>query len=374
MENKTIEIYSYEDNSQKTKISIKSLVTNKEISLKQIDIAHMNFLLKYGIFMINGYVRHDDESNVENIFELNKWALIKGNEKDWLRAINIKIVRNGYVIREYIFNGFIADYIEYYDKGQARFNLVLRQYKLMALDGSNGNSGADKLDSYITHTTIKGVQGELIIKPFDMAATLLSASNLMLAISFGQNILKGSPLTLSFIFIAHGTGLVTEFMADIYFTVKGQPENMGSFNMTRDWFYKPLGELVASELEKRFSNIKIDKNLGEDIYNMGNLAFSAIDLGGKVLNIFKTLKVTKGEGILYTIRMKNVEVSFWGRQLQPRKYIGLTPIKATAEFTRDMGLDAYSTKKTFQNEIKKKKNNEYPTVNNITMPKNTDIR
>ena len=46
MENKTIEIYSYEDNSQKTKISIKSLVTNKEISLKQIDIAHMNFLLK----------------------------------------------------------------------------------------------------------------------------------------------------------------------------------------------------------------------------------------------------------------------------------------------------------------------------------------
>ena len=46
MENKTIEIYSYEDNSQKTKITIKSLVTNKEISLKQIDIAHMNFLLK----------------------------------------------------------------------------------------------------------------------------------------------------------------------------------------------------------------------------------------------------------------------------------------------------------------------------------------
>ncbi|GAA6326308.1 hypothetical protein F350042L8_34060 [Fusobacterium ulcerans] len=269
MENRTIGIYSYEDNTQNTKLTIKSLVTNKEISLKQIDIAHMNFLLKYGIFMINGYVRHDDESNVENIFELNKWALIKGNEKDWLRAINIKIVRNGYVIREYIFNGFIADYIEYYDKGQARFNLVLRQYKLMALDGSNGNSGADKLDSYITHTTIKGVQGELIIKPFDMAATLLSASNLMLAISFGQNILKGSPLTLSFIFIAHGTGLVTEFIADVYFTIKGQPENMGSFNMTRDCFYKPLGVLIKDWLEKEQSSIKISDSFGEDIYNMG---------------------------------------------------------------------------------------------------------
>lgn len=60
MKNKTIEIYSYEDDSQKTKISIKSLVTNKEISLKQIDIAHMNFLLKYGIFMINGYERKLD--------------------------------------------------------------------------------------------------------------------------------------------------------------------------------------------------------------------------------------------------------------------------------------------------------------------------
>lgn len=374
MENRTIGIYSYEDNTQNTKLTIKSLSTNKEISLKQIDIAHMNFLLKHGIFMINGYVRHDDDSNVENIFELNKWALIKGNEKDWLRYINIKIVRNGYVVREYIFNGFIADYIEYYDKGQARFNLVLRQYKLMALDGSKGNSGATKLDSYITHTTIKGVQGELIIKPFDWASTLLSASNLMLAISFGQNVLKGSPLTLSFIFIAHGTGLVTEFMADIYFTVKGQPENMGSFNMTRDWFYKPLGEIIADAINKNYPSVKLNSNFGEDMYNMGNLAFSAIDLGGKVLNIFKTLKATKGEGILYTIRMKNIEVSFWGRQLQPRKYIGLTPIKATAEFTRDMGLDVYSTKKSFQNEINKKKNKGYPTIDKIIMPKNTDIR
>lgn len=34
MENKTIEIYSYEDNSQKTNITIKSLVTNKTISIK----------------------------------------------------------------------------------------------------------------------------------------------------------------------------------------------------------------------------------------------------------------------------------------------------------------------------------------------------
>lgn len=374
MENKTIEIYSYEDNSQKTNITIKSLVTNKEISLKQIDISHMNFLLKYGIFMINGYIRHDDNANVENIFELNKWALIKGNEKDWLRSINIKIVRNGYVIREYIFNGFIADYIEYYDKGKACFNIVLRQYKFMALDGSHGDSGADKLDSYIAHTTIKGVQGELIIKPFDVAATLLSASNLMLAVSLGQNVLKGSPLTLAFIFIAHGTGLITEFTADVYFTVKGQPENMGNFNMTRDWFYRPLGEIIADAINKNYPSVKLDSNFGEDIYNMGNLAFCAIDLGGKVLNIFKTLEATKGEGILYTIRMKNIEVSYFGRQLQPRKYIGLTPIKATAEFTRDLGLDVYSTKKSFENEINKKKNNGYPTVDNITMPKNTDLR
>lgn len=81
---------------------------------------------------------------------------------------------------------------------------------------------------------------------------------------------------------------------------------------------------------------------------MSKFAFSTIDLGRKVLNIFKTLKATKGEGILYTIRMKNIEVSFWGRQLQPRKYIGLTLIKSTTEFTRDMGLDAYSTKKLFK--------------------------
>ena len=35
----------------------------------------------------------------------------------------------------------------------------------------------------------------------------------------------------------------SEFLADVYFVAKGEPEKMGSFNITRQFnFYKPLGE------------------------------------------------------------------------------------------------------------------------------------
>lgn len=55
---------------------------------------------------------------------------MNGDKLEWLKRIDLKIVRGGYVIREYVFNGFVADYIEYFNKGRHMFNLVIRQYKL----------------------------------------------------------------------------------------------------------------------------------------------------------------------------------------------------------------------------------------------------
>lgn len=371
MENKTIKIYNYKDENAKTQITINSLFKNDTISFEQIDIEDIKIFLKHGIFIIKRYIRHNDDINSENILKLNEWTRMSGDKLEWLKRIDLKIVRGGYVIREFVFNGFVADYMEYFNKGRHMFNLVIRQYKLKVLEGK-GDTGADKLSSYVGNIEIKNVSNQLIILPMDWKQTLLSASNLMGGISLIQAV-KNNPYSIAFIFIAHATGMITEFMADVYFVAKGNPDKMGSFNMTRDLFYKPLGDTLKLFIEKATPRIKIDDTFGEDIYNIGNLTFSMADLGGKAINGYKALKNTKGEGIFFNIKIKNVKVSRFGRQLQPKKYIGLAPVKATALFVKDMGLDIYATKEGFKAEIEKR-NKSYPTISNITMPKNTDTK
>ena len=367
MENKTIKIYNYKDENAKTQITINSLFKNDIISFEQIDIEDIKIFLKHGIFIIKGYIRHNDDINSENILKLNEWTRMNGDKLEWLKRIDLKIVKGGYVIREFIFNGFVADYMEYFNKGRHMFNLVIRQYK-----EGKGDTGADKLSSYVGNIEIKNVSNQLIILPMDWKQTLLSASNLMGGISLIQAV-KNNPYSIAFIFIAHATGMITEFMADVYFVAKGNPDKIGSFNMTRDLFYKPLGDIIKNAIEEAFPKVQFSDTLGEDIYNIGNFTISAFDLGGKAINGFKTLKNTKGEGIFFNIKIKNVKVSRFGRQLQPKKYIGLTPVKATALFVKDMGLDIYATKEGFKAEIEKR-NKSYPTISNITMPKNTDTK
>lgn len=351
MSNKTIEIYSYEENDSETKVIISSLAGDEIIEIRQRDISSLNLQIKHGIYIIDGYIINE-KHNFEMIYKLNKWAKLNGSQKDCLKKIEIKIVKNGYTIRHYIFNGYLVKYYEYFTNQKVRFNLVLRQYKLRTLDGK-ANTEMDKAESYIENVTIKNVSGNLIIKPIDTTTTILSGINL----AGGVGLLTGAssaPPLLAFIFIAHGTGMVTEFIADVSFVIQGKPQKMGSFNMTRDWFYKPLGEIIKNLLEKEESSIKISDTFGEDIYNMGNLVFSAFDIGGKILKGVKTLKISGGKDILYTIKMKEVKTSFFGRRLEPYRYYGLTPIKSTKKFIEDMGLDIYSTKKGAESMIKNK--------------------
>ena len=251
------------------------------------------------------------------------------------------------------------------------FNLVIRQYKLKVLEGT-GDTGADNLSSYVGNIEIKNVSNQLIILPMDWRKTLLSANNLIGGVSLIQAV-KNNPYSVAFIFIAHTTGMITEFMTDVYFVAKGNPEKIGSFNMTRDLFYKPLGDIIKEWAEYISPSIRISDTFGEDIYNIGNLTFSMAGLGGKAINGYKTLKNTKGKGIFFNIKIKNVKVSRFGRQLHPKKYVGLTPVKATALFVKDMGLDIYATKEGFKAEIKKRGKSS-PTISNITIPKNTDTK
>lgn len=368
MRNKTIELYNYEDEFAKTELTINSLFDNDNIfSLKQIDIEYIKIFLKHGLFIIKGYITPENK----NTLNLNEWARTIGTKKEWLKRIDLKVVKSGYVLREYIFNGFVADYMEFYNKGKYRFFIVIRQYKLKTLDFDYDETGASKVDSYVRNINIKNVSNELIIYPVEWSKIFTSTSNLMGVLGLTQTVVKSDPVSVSFILIAHTTGMITEFMADVYFVAKGKPDKMGSFNMTRDLFYKPLGDIIKNAIEQAFPKVQFNDTFGEDIYNIGNLTFSAVDLGSKAINGFKALTSTKGEGIVFTIKIKNVKVSRFGRQLQPKKYVGLTPVKATALFVKDMGLDIYATKEGFKSEFEKR---NYPTIKNITIPKNSDKR
>lgn len=358
--NKTIEIYNYSDSSAKTEINF-----NDEIIFNQIDIEDIKILYKHGIIFIEGYIRHGDSINEENILKLNQWSREKGDSNKWLKRTNIKIVRNEFVVRDLTFNAFIVDYLEYFKKGKHRFTLVLRQYKLAKLDGTRGDTGANKTDSYVKTMKLKGVDNTVVITPVEQIDyknlalnAVFTGSNPMTAYGMYLRLGASNPLAFKFFLIAHGTGLISEFIADVYFVATGRPEKMGSFNMTRDHFYKHLGNATAHIVNKRFPTVKFNDSFGEDIHNLGNLMFCLSELGIAGLNHVNNFIDSNGIGYLFSIKIKAVKTSRFGRVLQPVKYIGLTPLKATKNLVQELGFDAYTTGKALENEVKKAKDKE----------------
>ncbi|BBA51239.1 hypothetical protein FV113G1_15880 [Fusobacterium varium] len=351
-----MELYHYEDETIKTEILIKSKVNNEEIELKQIDFSNIKMFLKKGIFIITGYLRGEDEKNLAEIMKLNKWSMITGTSKESLRDIEIKISRNGYVLRHLIFEGYLSSYNESYDNTKGyRFHFILREHKQINRDGA-----------YVRTVTLKGVKGDMIIMPQDFnfknsllsglngltGVSLLKDAGVKVAVASESRIITGA---LGFYFIAHGTGMVSEFMADITFVMKKEPEKMGSFNMTRDWVYKPIGEAISQEINNIFSEINLSKDIGIDAYNHANLAFSILTLSTDVEKSYRNLKGYEGAGIYYKIKYKDVAVSTWGRRLTAYRKYGSTTIKA---LLGDLGFlvpGTYSVKESIKSEIEKRK-------------------
>ena len=351
-----MELYHYEDEAIKTEIIIKSKVNDEEIELKQIDFSNIKMFLKKGIFIITGYLRGEDEKNLAEIMKLNKWSMITGTSKESLRDIEIKISRNGYVLRHLIFEGYLSSYNESYDNTKGyRFHFILREHKQINRDGA-----------YVRTVTLKGVKGDMIIMPQDFnfknsllsglngltGVSLLKDAGVKVAVASESRIITGA---LGFYFIAHGTGMVSEFMADITFVMKKEPEKMGSFNMTRDWVYKPIGEAISQEINNIFSEINLSKDIGIDAYNHANLAFSILTLSTDVEKSYRNLKGYEGAGIYYKIKYKDVAVSTWGRRLTAYRKYGSTTIKA---LLGDLGFlvpGTYSVKESIKSEIEKRK-------------------
>lgn len=71
MSNKTIEIYSYEENDSETKVIISSLDGDEIIEIRQRDISSLNLQIKHGIYIIDGYIINE-KHNFEMIYKLNK--------------------------------------------------------------------------------------------------------------------------------------------------------------------------------------------------------------------------------------------------------------------------------------------------------------
>lgn len=71
MSNKTIEIYSYEENESETKVIISSLDGDEIIEIRQRDISSLNLQIKHGIYIIDGYIINE-KHNFEMIYKLNK--------------------------------------------------------------------------------------------------------------------------------------------------------------------------------------------------------------------------------------------------------------------------------------------------------------
>lgn len=351
-----MELYHYEDETIKTEIIMKSKINDEEIELKQIDFSNIKMFLKKGIFIISGYLRGEAEKNLAEIMKLNKWSMITGTSKGALRDIEIKVSRNGYVLRHLIFEGYLSSYHESYDNAKGyRFHFILIEHKKINRDGA-----------YVRTVTLKGVKGDMIIisREFNLKNSLLSGLNgltgvsllkdagVKVAVASESRIITGA---LGFYFIAHGTGMVSEFVADITFVMKKEPEKMGSFNMTRDWVYKPIGEAISQEINNIFSEINLSKDIGIDAYNHANLAFSILTLSTDVEKSYRNLKGYEGAGIYYKIKYKDVAVSTWGRRLTAYRKYGSTTIKA---LLGDLGFlvpGTYSVKESIKSEIEKRK-------------------
>ena len=352
-----MELYHYEDEAIKTEILIKSKINEEEIELKQIDFSNIKMFLKKGIFIITGYLRGEDEKNLAEIMKLNKWSMITGTSKESLKDIEIKISRNGYVLRHLIFEGYLSSYNESYENTKGyRFHFILREHKQINRDGA-----------YVRTVTLKGVTGDMIIMPQEfsfretMNNSFLSGMNGLGGIGLlgkvGTTTLTTASGVVTFFFIAHGTGMISEFMADVTFVMKKEPEKMGSFNMTRDWVYQPLGEIFVDFLERRSSKININKNIGIDTYNNINLALSILTLYESINKSYQGLKglvPQSGENkMYYKIKFKDVAVSTWSTKSVPYRKYGVTTLKALLGDFANILPDTYTTKEAIKTEIKK---------------------
>lgn len=354
MTNQSIEIYSYEANDEITEMIITSYHNSDSITLRQQDLKDIKIFLKKGILYFEGYL---NSKNHTEVFKLNKWSRISGENNDFLRKIELKIIRGNFVVRHYIFNAFIIDYSETFIKNKYEFILLLRI--------STVGTGFIPTECSVQKANINNIPCSMIIEPqeqnFDITKNIinatLSASNGITGYTLLKGMVSSNPIALKVFLLVHGTGMVSEFLADVYFVAKGEPEKMGSFNITRDYFYKPLGEILANIINKNYLE-NIPKDFGVDVYNTGMITLSITQLGqAGMQHINKTLN--NGTHLYFSFRIKSTQFSHYGFKIEVIEKSKTPILNLTKSITKDLGFDAYTTGMSIKNEYEKRKENKY---------------
>lgn len=351
MSNQSIEIYSYEANDEVTEMIISSYNNNDSITLRQQDLKNIKILLKKGILYFEGYLNSENHSE---IFKLNKWSRISGENSDFLRKIELKIIRGNFVVRHYIFNAFMIDYSETFIKNKYEFILLLRI--------STVGTGFVPNECSVQKVNINDVPCSMIIEPqeqnFDITKNLINTTLSASTGITGYTLLKGiavsNPITLKIFLLIHGTGMVSEFLADVYFVAKGEPEKMGSFNVTRDYFYKPLAEIITNELSKNYPKVKVSNEIGEDFYNIGALSISISQLGNASFKHYTNVK-NQGTKLFFSFKIKYSQLNKYGVSIQITEKTGHPFYKTTKNIIKDLTFDTFTTSMSIKNEYEKRK-------------------
>ena len=315
-----MKIFSYKSKDTETNISFSHLQGGEMLQLNKSDIDHLHMNLKYGIFLVTGKISIE---NAQKITQLNHWASTPSESHNVIKKIQVQVAKADYTDRLLSFEGFPTCYLEEFSQTHMRYSLVIRRRNL-----------ANNIPTYVTHTELGGVSGTLIITPRSHEKTTLSALNMIGGIGLLTGLTLKAPVIVTIVFITHGTGMIIEAGCDLYFDIKGDHDKLGSFNPTRDFVYKGIGEL----LERATGHtINTDK-----IYNQINLALTFYTLINKLFTTYIGIKTSEGLGVYFKMKTKTVSVSKFGKkETSIRDYSNITP-----KILKEYGLDSYSTYRT----------------------------
>lgn len=138
----------------------------------------------------------------------------------------------------------------------------------------------------------------------------LSVTNRIIGYTLLKGIAINNSITLKIFLIIHGIGMISEFLADVYFVVKGEPDKMGSFNLTGDYFYKPFGKILTNFLNERYS-YNISENFGTDFYNTGMLTLSITQLRQAGMQHINKLS-SQGINLYFSFKVRHTQFSHYG--------------------------------------------------------------
>lgn len=307
-----MELYNYPEKDLMTELILENKNNKIELRGKNFKNIIINYSAK--IFVFSGKILEDDLM----VNELLKWSMISSEKKEHLMDMTIKIVRNGYVVREIkINNVYVISHDE--DYTTKTYSIAISQhnkrinskYTVVPLNTDSGRVYAlvqprDDLTTKILNSKVfKNITLGLNTAG-SMAILNTSKEGIKDLVRSGLNSgVKGSLLLRFNIFYlaAHGGNLVISTSSDLYFKSIGYEEAIGKVNPLRDIYEEVsvLGFKILSKFTPRKFNEEKARKKGRDVYYFADIAGAIIGLAGTTAKISNSAKY--GKKIAYTVKI-----------------------------------------------------------------------